>query len=234
MKKIFNLLITALLIFFSPLVFAKDGGEVVDNPGYFVTPGFISLSGANSYIPKSSDTSSDKDFRPLVIGMFNVIQSEYGNLGLSLGGFYTTPSRGVGNSQYQYRIFTEQFTGEVTLNYFTASKTINFWAGIGYNFSYIEADMKNFKTTSGFPSSYSKKYYNTVEGFHFYAGFEYVITKDGHWGLLLMVRGLYIDPSYFNKEGNVAFSDASNVALSGKDKVTHSVQSYSIGIIYHF
>jgi hypothetical protein len=231
MKKNVILLIVTFMLLNSALIFAE---ERTDNPGYFETPGFISLSIANSYIPKSSDTSSDKDVRPVLIGMFNIIQSEYGNLGLSLGGFYTTPSRKIGNSDYHYRITTEQFTGEASLNYYTASKTINFWVGIGYNFSYIEAEMKDFNNSAGSPSPYSKRYYNTVEGFHFYTGLEYVITKDGHWGLLVMVRGLYTKPSYYNKGGFVTFSDSTTSPLSGKDKVTHSIQSYSIGIVYHF
>jgi hypothetical protein len=232
MKKYFILPIVIIITLYSSLIFAE---ERTDNPGYFVSPGFLSLNIANSYIPKSSDTSSDKEIRPLLVGMYNIIQSEYGNLGLSLGGIYTTPSRNISNPAYSYRITIDQYTGEVGLNYFTASKTINFWAGVGYNFSYIEGEMKGFRnTTNGSGSSYSKKYYNTIEGFHYYAGFEYVITKDGHWGLLLMVHGLYTNPSYYNKEGSITFSDHLTVPLSGRDKVTHSIQAYSLGIIYHF
>jgi hypothetical protein len=231
MKKIIVLYLAAAFILSALPVSAE---ERTDNPGYFVTPGFISLSGARSSIPKSSDTSSDKDVRPVLIGMFNVIQSEYGNLGLSLGGFYTSPSAKFSDPAYNYRITADQYTGEVGLNYYTASKTINFWVGAGYNFSYIEGETKSFRNSAGAPASYSQKYYSTVEGFHFYLGFEYVITRNGRWGLLVLVRGLYPKPSYYDKEGSVTFSDGTTELLSGRDKVTHSVQSYSLGLIYHF
>lgn len=214
MRKLIPIILTVILI--HTTAFAQN----TYNPGYFKSPGFLAVAGASAY--SKSDTAQDLDIAPQLLLMLNVVQSEYGNIGLSLGSFFTMPYNNQTRGSYDYELKTKHISGELGINYTTGSKSINFWVGIGYNLNYVFGDIKNVRN-GGAPTGYTKSVSDTTFGWHYYAGFEYMLTKDGRWGAFILFRGLDAERAKFNID-DLGFEAEQRVG--GK--------TYSAGIIYHF
>ncbi|MDR0453359.1 MAG: hypothetical protein LBH05_00955 [Deferribacteraceae bacterium] len=217
MRKIF--LFAAALIFFSVNAFAQN----TDNPGYFDSPGFLAFGGGMSY--PFGNTHRDPDVRPFITGMWNVIRSEYGHIGLSVTGFYTIPYRNYNNDQFSYRILTQQYVGDLSLNYVTGSKTINFWLGAGVNLNYAESRTQNMKNNINH-MNFDKNFYQTVYGYQYHVGLEYILTQSGVWGLYVLIRGQHTSRAKFDIEFPDGTLNTNTMDLSNK--------SYIFGMTYHF
>ncbi len=227
MRKYF--LFTAVLILLSVNAFAQK----TDNPGYFDSPGFIA-AGAGMLYPYGG-THRDPELRPFVTGMWNVIRSEYGFLGLSVTGIFTTPYRNFDNGQVRYKISTQQYIGDISLNYVTGSKSFNFWVGFGFNLNYAVSQMRNIENdATDVRSDYEKNFYQTVYGYQYQIGLEYLLTRDGSWGLYVLVRGQYTNRAHFDIDKTVEFPDGSTEYVNEHNTMDLSNRSYTFGLTYHF
>ena len=224
----FFLFIAALSIFFSVNAFAQN----TDNPGYFDSPGFLAV-GAGMLYPYGG-THWDPDIRPFITGMWSALRSEYGHLGLSVSGMFTTPYRNYDNGQVEYRISTQQYIGDISLNYVTGSKTLNFWFGMGYNLNYSVSCMRNVKNAAGSRSGYERMFHQTVYGYQYQIAIEYILTKDGSWGLYVLFRGQFTNRAKFDTDKHVEFSDGSAVYVNERRTMDLSNRSYTFGLTYHF
>ncbi len=231
------LMILCIFFTFGSTIFAQNiqapqNPQNTNNPGYFLTPGFIAFGGNQVY--NGSGVTRDKDIRPFFMGMINLAQSEYLNIGLSLSAFFTTPGKYYNNNSTLYRITAHQYTTELGLNFYTASKTINYLAGIGYNLSYVEGHMRNVKNATGASSSYSRYMYDTVPGWNYYIGFEYLLTKDAKWGLFVMFRGQESRNASFENNTRLQFNDGSSAHLNTASRMNINNKTYMLGLMYHF
>ncbi|MDR2884462.1 MAG: hypothetical protein LBV09_05085 [Deferribacteraceae bacterium] len=213
--------------------YAQDDDILSDNPGYFESPAFLAIGGSMLY--GNSDTHRDQDLRPFLMGMWNVVQSEYGNLGLSLGFMPITPYREHNIRDLGFKLSTQQYSGELGVNYVTGSKWINLFLGAGYNMSYVNTEMRNLRNTAtGVGSNYTKNYSQFVYGWHYYLGLEYVLTKDGSWGLFFLFRGQETARPKYTLDKTVNFKDGSSITYNDDFDMDLNNKSYTLGVIYHF
>ena len=229
MKKV--ILSVVALFFFSFSAFAQNS----DNPGYFDSPGFVAVGGGTLY--PYGNTHGDSEIRPFVTGMWNVIRSEYGFIGLSVSAIITTPYRNYNNGAIKYKVSTQQYIGDFSLNYVTGSKTVNFWIGMGYNLNYAVSQARNMETAGAFivrKSNFEKTFYQTVYGYQYQIGLEYILTKNGGWGLYFLIRGQYTSRAQFDIDERVTFSDGTNRYISERRTMDLSNRSYTFGMTYHF
>ncbi|MDR2868906.1 MAG: hypothetical protein LBV04_00475 [Deferribacteraceae bacterium] len=188
--------------------------ENYDNPGYFETPGFLALSA--SFSPRNrSAMNRDNTPAPYLWGVYNIVQSEYGNIGLLAGVQYTRPSRDYAD----FEMKSDFVTGDLGLGYFTAAKTMNFFIGAGYSTSWLK--LRQYANTGG-KISYTEHPY----GFFYFVGFEYGLTKDGKWGIFIILNGREMKNTEFEYDDGKGFAGESFINVSN--------QVVSVGIAHHF
>jgi hypothetical protein len=202
-----------------------------DNPGYFRSPGFVAISAG--YVYHGGNTTNEKAIRPHVLGMINLLQSEYGNLALSLGAMYSTPESEYDTGSVRYDISAKQYSGEIGLNYLTGSNSVNFWLGGGYSYNYVTADAKSFRNASDVSANYNKSFTDTTGGFFLHVGIEYILTKDGNLGMFFQYRYTDADRAQFDIDTNLDFG-GSPQALKNQSSLTTSNQLFFFGVTYHF
>ena len=225
-----------LLVALSTQAFGQNM-QNTENPGYYRSPGFLAASAGTIYYQGS--TSSPGEIRPFVFGMFNLFQSEYGNIALSAGALFSSPAMKtnyatLAGQDISARIKGTHYTAEIGINYITGSDTINFWIGGGYNYSFLESKLKNVKNESGSPSSYSQNYSQNVTGMHYYLGLEYILTKNGKWGMFFLFRVQETDRAQHKLDSNISFADGTTATVNTQKGMCLSNKSYMFGLTYHF
>ena len=202
-------------------VFAED--EKYDNPGYFETPGWLAIMGSS--VDARSAMRRDGDIRPYLTGTYNILQSEYGNLGLTAGLMYWEPSKRVRRGDNSFTLNARQYTGDIGLSYSTGSKTINYMIGLGYSYSYMDIELESVKY-NGMKGAYSDSLTASTGGIYYFIGAEYMITKNGKWGLFAMYHGREVRTRKFD------YDDGG--LLRGSTGFNTSNQTFSFGLSYHF
>ncbi|GAB7140611.1 hypothetical protein RsTz2092_05610 [Deferribacterales bacterium RsTz2092] len=212
--------LVVLVLFCAFVGVEANAEEKAYNPGYFVSRGFVSF-GISGVHPKSG-SYADSRFLPSAMGNINIIQSEYGNLGLTLGASYTRPAREYEQGNYKFRMIGDEYIADVGLAYSTGSKSINLWLGGGYVKSWLSSKMDEVYL-SGVGTGYTKRFRSTRDGHYLFGALEYVISKDGKWGLGLVVR---------SQETSVAhYKDAT---LGTKVWQNVDAMTYQFSLYYHF
>ena len=209
----------------------SDDKVLHDNPGFLKSPGFIGIGGTTIY--GSSGTRRDSEIRPFFIGMLNLIQSEYGNIGLSYGFIPITPHKYYNTEDVSFKMSAQQYSNEFGLNYLTGSKSFNFFLGAGYSANYLTTQLRNF-SNNGVDSSFQKSYSQWVYGWQYYFGFEYVLTRDGKWGLFFLFRGAEPDRARFQIDEIITFKDGTSIHYTDDLSMNLYNKSYTLGVIYRF
>ena len=229
MKGIF--FVAAALLLFPVGAFAQNNSGT----HYFDSPGFIAAgaSALNAY----GKTRTDSDVQPFITGMWSVFRTEYGSFGLSVSGIFATPYGEYASTRVSYKISSQQYIGDFSLNYIKNIKRLNFWLGIGLNLNYLESQMSSVKNNvTGSKANYKKNFSQTVYGHQYQIGLDYILTKDGSWGAFALFRGQNTGKAEFNIDRRlVRYSDGMRRYIR-RDYRTMDLSNdlYTVGIVYHF
>jgi hypothetical protein len=99
----------------------------------------------------------------------------------------------------------------------------------------VTTQLRNFNNgVAGGDSNYRKNYNQWVYGWQYYFGIEYVLTRDGKWGLFFLFRGSDTDRARYHIDETINFKDGTSVHFTEDLNMNLSNRSYTLGVTYRF
>ena len=196
--------------------------KLKNNPGYMKSYGMVGLFG---FLPNfHSKSFRDGDIGGGAFAYYNLFNDFWGNVAIGLSSNYTSTRAARSNYIANYRITPVTFN----IAYMTSSDILNFWAGAGVSYTFLNTEIRSVTSVDGVSYSDLHKKNSTVflAGDVFVGG-EYIFHEEYKLGVFFEFR-------YTFTEGVKLKVDYGDMNAKINDTMTLQRFRYAIGFSYHF
>lgn len=200
-------------------IYAQD--YKLNNYGYAKRNGMVGLYGLlPDYI--------DSKFTDMAPGggafiYYNILNDFWGNLAIGFNAEYVAGSYSKKN---YFSGYANMAPISFNVAYMTASDFLNAWIGAGISYNFVSFDLNSGIINGNFFGKQGTLH-DQVLGGDFFAGAEYIFTKNGRWGVFFEFRYTIAEKAQINAD-----------ISGGLGKISESLDTqrfrYTVGFTYHY